>query len=149
MIEDPEDATALLSEIELCVVKRLTEATPDIVGKPGLRSVAENTVLLLVNARDLGVVKLGKEVRVRVVPDPDRKLVTVKAVGIVYAVGKPAAETFAGTEVDPAWFGTTAEAMTVPEDDAIVGGEAPEASAASADEVGAIVKVPEGIYRVV
>lgn len=95
-----EDLTVSLAVVELSVAERCTEVTPELISMPELREVPEITALPLDECEDIGVVKAGKDVKIRVVPDPDRKLVTVKAVEGVLAVGKPAVEPFAGAELD-------------------------------------------------
>lgn len=79
-------------------------------------------MLLLDAAEAVEVISSDRKIMVRVVPDPDRKLVTVYVFGAMLSLDMPAAETLAYVELD--WTSDDPESMPVTEDDATVTREA-------------------------
>lgn len=77
-----EDVTSPPAEDELIVVDGRPDTTLDIVDFPEPRSVVESAPLLFEEVGDIGVVRPGEEVMVKVIPEPDKKLVTVKTAGM-------------------------------------------------------------------
>lgn len=81
-LDDPGNVADSFPVGELPVTERFVVGTPGLVGSLELMAEADPDALPPDEYVDIGVVRMGEEVRVRVVPDPDRKLVTVKTVGI-------------------------------------------------------------------